>query len=75
MKELMNDSDKRELLADRAEGLLHCLKQQFPGLPQTTLDMYKLQFNKVSPVNSMQWQCVSFLRSEPIFQVFVVFLF
>ncbi|KAK4775942.1 hypothetical protein SAY87_023903 [Trapa incisa] len=50
MKELVIDSDKRELLADRAQVLLHCLKQRFPGLPQTTLDMYKLQFNKVSPL-------------------------
>lgn len=47
MKELVVDSDKRELLADRAESLLLCLKQWFPGLPQTTLDMSKIQYNKV----------------------------
>ncbi|CAK7342748.1 unnamed protein product [Dovyalis caffra] len=46
VKELMIDADKRELLADRAESLLLCLKQRFPGLPQTTLDMSKIQYNK-----------------------------
>ncbi|KAJ4970381.1 hypothetical protein NE237_003480 [Protea cynaroides] len=46
VKELMVDVDKRELLADRAESLLLCLKQRFPGLPQTTLDMSKIQYNK-----------------------------
>ncbi|XP_043725601.1 rop guanine nucleotide exchange factor 7-like [Telopea speciosissima] len=46
VKELMIDVDKRELLADRAESLLICLKQRFPGLPQTTLDMSKIQYNK-----------------------------
>ncbi|XP_009766155.1 rop guanine nucleotide exchange factor 7 [Nicotiana tabacum] len=46
VKDLMIDGDKRELLADRAESLLLCLKQRFPGLPQTTLDMSKIQYNK-----------------------------
>lgn len=47
VKDLMVDGDKRELLAERAEGLLLCLKQRFPGLAQTTLDAMKIQFNKV----------------------------
>ncbi|KAK4432332.1 Rop guanine nucleotide exchange factor 7 [Sesamum alatum] len=46
VKDLVSDADKRELLADRAESLLLCLKQRFPGLPQTTLDMSKIQYNK-----------------------------
>ncbi|CAN4081492.1 unnamed protein product [Withania somnifera] len=46
VKDLMVDGDKRELLAERAESLLLCLKQRFPGLPQTTLDMSKIQYNK-----------------------------
>ncbi|GMH28970.1 hypothetical protein Nepgr_030813 [Nepenthes gracilis] len=46
VREMMIDTEKRELLADRAESLLLCLKQRFPGLPQTTLDMSKIQFNK-----------------------------
>ncbi|KAH9672621.1 Rop guanine nucleotide exchange factor 7 [Citrus sinensis] len=47
VKEFVVDTEKRELLADRAESLLLCLKQWFPGLPQTTLDMSKIQYNKV----------------------------
>lgn len=47
VKELMVDAEKRELLAERAESLLLSLKQRFPGLPQTTLDMSKIQYNKV----------------------------
>ncbi|XP_059667870.1 rop guanine nucleotide exchange factor 7-like [Cornus florida] len=47
VKDLVIDVDhKRELLAERAESLLLCLKQRFPGLPQTTLDMSKIQYNK-----------------------------
>ncbi|XP_039128634.1 rop guanine nucleotide exchange factor 7-like [Dioscorea cayenensis subsp. rotundata] len=46
VKEMVVDPEKRELLADRAETLLLCLKQRFPGLTQTTLDMSKIQFNK-----------------------------
>lgn len=46
VKELMVDADKRELFADRAESLLLCLKQWFPGLSQTTLDTSKIQYNK-----------------------------
>lgn len=47
VKDLMIDGDKREFLAERAEGLLHSLKQRFPSLTQTTLDTSKIQFNKV----------------------------
>ncbi|KAF5195854.1 Rop guanine nucleotide exchange factor [Thalictrum thalictroides] len=46
VKDMMVDMDKRGLLADRAESLLLCLKQRFPGLPQTVLDTSKIQFNK-----------------------------
>ncbi|KAG8376965.1 hypothetical protein BUALT_Bualt09G0119200 [Buddleja alternifolia] len=46
VKDFVSDADKREVLADRAESLLLCLKQRFPGLPQTTLDMSKIQYNK-----------------------------
>lgn len=48
VKDMMVDSEKRELLlAEQAEGLLICLKQRFPGLTQTSLDMSKIQYNKV----------------------------
>lgn len=46
VKDFVSDGDKWEQLADRAESLLLCLKQRFPGLPQTTLDMNKIQYNK-----------------------------
>lgn len=47
VKELMVDGDKRGLVVARAESLLLCLKQRFPGLTQTTLDTSKIQCNKV----------------------------
>ncbi|KAG2539499.1 hypothetical protein PVAP13_9NG479200 [Panicum virgatum] len=47
VKELAaDDDDKNVTLASRAESLLLCLKHQFPGLSQTTLDTSKIQFNK-----------------------------
>ncbi|KAL8137512.1 hypothetical protein V2J09_003513 [Rumex salicifolius] len=46
VKDLVVDADKRELLAERAERLLLCLKERCPALPQTTLDSTKIQFNK-----------------------------
>lgn len=46
VKDLMGDAEKRELLADRAESLLLSLKQRFPGLSQTVVDMNKIQYNK-----------------------------
>ncbi|KAA8516359.1 hypothetical protein F0562_016652 [Nyssa sinensis] len=46
VKDLVIDADKRELLAERAESLLLSLRQRFPGLPQTALDMSKIQYNK-----------------------------
>ncbi|KAF9597481.1 hypothetical protein IFM89_018927 [Coptis chinensis] len=55
VKEMMVDVDKRGLLADRAESLLLCLKQRFPGLPQTALDMSKIQFNNVACLRHSMW--------------------
>lgn len=46
MKDLVVDVEKRELFANRAESLMLCLKLRFPGLPQTALDMSKIQYNK-----------------------------
>ncbi|KAL3523913.1 hypothetical protein ACH5RR_016747 [Cinchona calisaya] len=46
VKDLMIDGDKRGLLTERAENLLLCLKQRFPGLSQTALDVSKIQCNK-----------------------------
>ncbi|XP_047323285.1 rop guanine nucleotide exchange factor 1-like [Impatiens glandulifera] len=45
-KGLVGDGEKSQLLADRAESVLHSLRIRFPGLPQTSLDMSKIQYNK-----------------------------
>ncbi|CAN8270546.1 unnamed protein product [Cochlearia groenlandica] len=38
--------EKRELFEERAQTILVLLKQKFPGLPQSSLDISKIQFNK-----------------------------
>ncbi|CAL5402325.1 unnamed protein product [Camellia sinensis] len=40
------DGGKNQFLAERAESLLRSLRIRFPGLPQTALDMSKIQYNK-----------------------------
>lgn len=52
IKGFVSDVDKRELLAEKAESLLLCLKQRFPGLPQTALDTCKIQYNKVVSIET-----------------------
>ncbi|KAL8234878.1 hypothetical protein R6Q59_020978 [Mikania micrantha] len=39
-------SEKRELFEDRAETILLLLKQQFPGLSQSSLEISKIESNK-----------------------------
>lgn len=39
--------EKRELFEERAETILLILKQRFPGIPQSSLDISKIQYNKV----------------------------
>ncbi|XP_062098457.1 rop guanine nucleotide exchange factor 1-like isoform X2 [Humulus lupulus] len=46
VKGLSSDVERNKLLAYRAETLLQNLKMRFPGLPQTTLDLTKIQNNK-----------------------------
>lgn len=51
VKDFMSEvdrSDKNEVLAERAEVLLYCLKQRYPELSQTSLDTSKIQYNRVS---------------------------
>ncbi|KAI9162559.1 hypothetical protein LWI28_028521 [Acer negundo] len=38
--------EKREVFEERAETILLILKQRFPGLPQSSLDISKIQYNK-----------------------------
>lgn len=47
VKGFSSDVERDKLLAYRAETLLQNLKMRFPVLPQTTLDMTKIQYNKV----------------------------
>ncbi|CAA2994630.1 rop guanine nucleotide exchange factor 1-like [Olea europaea subsp. europaea] len=47
VKGLGCDIEKSRLFANRADTLLAKLKLYFPGLPQTDLDINKIQFNKV----------------------------
>lgn len=66
VKDLVVDAEKWELLAERVESLLLCLKQRFPGLPQTTLDVSKIQYNKVHififPIaNICYYKCLTFV--------------
>lgn len=39
--------EKREIFEERAELVLLILKQRFPGIPQSTLDISKIQYNRV----------------------------
>lgn len=39
--------EKRELFEERAESILILLKQKFPGIPQSALDISKIQYNRV----------------------------
>lgn len=50
MKDMGGDAgnDKNHILAARARSLLFCLKQRFPELSQTSLDICKIQYNRVS---------------------------
>uniref|UniRef100_A0A0V0IKA0 Putative rho guanine nucleotide exchange factor 8-like n=1 Tax=Solanum chacoense TaxID=4108 RepID=A0A0V0IKA0_SOLCH len=38
-------AEKRELFEERAEAILLLLKQKFPGIPQSSLDISKIEYN------------------------------
>ncbi|KAK0598766.1 hypothetical protein LWI29_037803 [Acer saccharum] len=46
VKGFVGDTEKSKFLAHRAETILQNLKLRFPSLPQTALDMNKIQYNK-----------------------------
>lgn len=48
IKDPITELERMELLSDRAEFLLQQLKTRFPNLPQTFLDVTKVQYGKVS---------------------------
>uniref|UniRef100_A0A7N0TIY2 PRONE domain-containing protein n=1 Tax=Kalanchoe fedtschenkoi TaxID=63787 RepID=A0A7N0TIY2_KALFE len=39
-------SEKREVFEERAQTILLMLKQRFPGIPQSALDISKIQYNR-----------------------------
>ena len=39
--------EKREIFEERVESILFLIKQYFPGISQSSLDMSKIQHNKV----------------------------
>lgn len=46
MKDSVSEMDKMEILLNRAEALLQQLKIRYPNLPQTFLDVIKIQYGK-----------------------------
>lgn len=40
--------ERRELFEERAQTILLMLKHRFPGIPQSALDISKIQYNRVS---------------------------
>ncbi|KAK9276911.1 hypothetical protein L1049_006448 [Liquidambar formosana] len=46
IKDPMSEVDKKELILDRAEALLQQLKTRYPNLPQTFLNVTKIQYGK-----------------------------
>lgn len=52
--------EKREQFEERAETILLFIKQRFPGLPQTSLDISKIQYNRVRDTISVKDQNLSY---------------
>lgn len=48
--DLIFELEKKEVLMDKAEALILVLKTRYPNLPQTFLDVVKIQYGKVSLV-------------------------
>ncbi|KAH0882409.1 hypothetical protein HID58_058505 [Brassica napus] len=57
MKDMGGDAgnDKNHILAARARSLLFCLKQRFPELSQTSLDICKIQVLEGLAYNVVSW--------------------
>lgn len=66
-KDGVADLEKREALVEKAETLLLLLKQKFPGLPQTILDMNKIQYNKVLDVCVWVGACAGMCRGVRVY--------
>ncbi|KAH9693639.1 Rop guanine nucleotide exchange factor 1 [Citrus sinensis] len=53
VKGFVSDIERSKLLAHRADTILQNLKLRFPSLPQTALDMNKIQYNKVCHMTNL----------------------
>lgn len=56
MKDSISEMDKLEFLLNQAESLVQKIKTRFPNLPQTFLDVTKVQYGKVSIISG---ECLS----------------
>lgn len=54
--------EKRELFEERAETILILIKQRFPGIPQSALEISKIQYNKVIRKHGL-WDLSIFLEN------------
>lgn len=52
--------EKREQFEERAETILLIIKHRFPGIPQSSLDISKIQYNKVRDRISLHLLCFTF---------------
>lgn len=50
--------EKRELFEERAETILLILKHRFPGIPQSSLDISKIQYNRVCIFEALLLVCI-----------------
>lgn len=63
--------EKREIFEDRAETILLILKHRFPGIPQSDLDISKIQHNKVG--STLFYQLIIQISSHENFMKFFSF--
>ena len=57
--------EKREQFEERAETILHLIKQRFPGIPQSALDTSKIQYTKVSTQTCIKPDLLLLLHHVP----------
>lgn len=65
--------EKRELFEERAETILLILKHRFPGIPQSALDISKIQYNRVNEISSFIFFLLQLFleRSTECFSLFM----
>lgn len=61
--------EKRELFEVRAETILVMIKQQFPGIPQSSLEFSKIHNNKVTRAGPTFLNALSYIKFFIVEQV------